>query len=160
MNLDIDVRPALRAIRVPTLVLQRRDELFVGREVGRYVAEQISGAVYEELPGADFLPWAGDRDAILEHARRFLERVWEDRGWEASVRDRVLATVLFTDVADATEKAVELGDARWRELVKDHHALVRTQLVRFRGNEIDTAGTDSLPASMGRRARFGARARS
>ena len=144
MNLDIDIRHVLPSIRVPTLVLQRVDLGFVPREVGRYVAERIPGAAYEELPGADLMPWHGDTAAITGAVERFLTDVQAARTWEEGEPDRVLATVLFTDIVDSTAKAVELGDARWREFVREHHALVRTQLARFHGREVDTAGDGFL----------------
>ncbi len=106
----------------------------------RYLAEHIPGARHVELPGSDHAVFAGDPDPYLVEVERFLTEVWDDRAWEELESDRVLATVLFTDIVDSTAKAVELGDARWRELVQAHHELVRRQLVRHRGTEIDTAG--------------------
>ena len=140
MNMEIDVRGVLSAIRVPTLVVNR-----VGDSPGvvggsRYLAEHIPGARHVELPGSDHAVFAGDPDPYLVEVERFLTEVWDDRAWEELESDRVLATVLFTDIVDSTAKAVELGDARWRELVQAHHELVRRQLVRHRGTEIDTAG--------------------
>jgi pimeloyl-ACP methyl ester carboxylesterase/class 3 adenylate cyclase len=140
MNLEIDIRHTLPTIRVPTLVLQRSEDRFVPPEVGRYVADEIPGAVYEELPGADVVPWLGESDGIIGSVEQFLEGVRDASSWEEVDRDRVLATVLFTDIVDSTAKAAELGDARWRELLRTHHDLVRRQLIRFRGREIDTAG--------------------
>jgi class 3 adenylate cyclase/pimeloyl-ACP methyl ester carboxylesterase len=140
MNLEIDIRHVLPTIRVPTLVLQRSEDRFVPAQVGRYVAEQIPGALYDEVPGADLVPWLGDSRRIVDSVGEFLGEVWDERAWEEAEPDRQLSTVLFTDIADSTAKAVELGDARWRELLREHHALVRRQLVRFRGREIDTAG--------------------
>lgn len=141
MNIEIDIRHVLPTIRVPTLVLQRSEDRFVSPEVGRYVASQIPGAVYEEVPGADLVPWLGESaDTIVESVDQFLQSVRAERGWEDADPDRLLATVFFTDIVDSTSKAVELGDARWRDLLHSHHAIVRRQLVRFRGREIDTAG--------------------
>jgi len=140
MNLEIDIRPVLSTISVPTLVVQRSGDRFVPREVGRYVAEQITGAEYEELPGEDFVPWFGDATAVVDVVERFLKRVCQERPWEDAEPNRVLTTVLFTDIVDATAKAAEVGDHAWRELVVKHHALVRRQLARFRGREVDTAG--------------------
>jgi class 3 adenylate cyclase len=139
MNLEIDIRPILPTIRVPTLVVQRTGDRFVPREVGAYVASQIRGAEYVELAGADFLPWFGDSSAVLESVRRFLTRAWQERADDVE-HERVLTTVLFTDIVDSTARAAELGDRAWRELLTEHHALVRRQLVRFRGVEVDTAG--------------------
>lgn len=140
MNLEIDIRPVLSTIAVPTLVVHRSGDRFVPREVGRYVAAQIPGAEYEELPGEDWIPWFGDAAAVADLVERFLTRVWQERPWEDAELDRVLTTVLFTDIVEATAKATEVGDQAWRELVVKHHALVRRQLARFRGREVDTAG--------------------
>jgi class 3 adenylate cyclase len=139
MNMEIDIRDVLPTVQVPTLVLQRREETFVPPEVARYVADRIPGATYQELPGADFIPWFGDSATIVETIRDFVTRAWTARAWEREP-DRVLATVLFTDVVDSTQTAVEVGDARWRELLETHRRDVRTQLARFRGRELDTAG--------------------
>jgi class 3 adenylate cyclase len=140
MNMEIDVRAVLSAIRVPTLVVNR-----VGDSPGivggsRYLAERIPGARHVELPGVDHAVFAGDPEPYLVEIERFLEEIWEERAWEEAEPERVLATVLFTDIVDSTAKAAELGDARWRDLVQSHHGLVRRQLVRHRGTEIDTAG--------------------
>ena len=105
----------------------------------RYMAERIPGAELVELPGVDHAPWV-DPDQIVEPIAEFLRRVWEERAWEQTEIDRVLATVLFTDIVGSTEKAVELGDREWHELVERHHGVVRSQLARFRGREVDTAG--------------------
>jgi len=140
MNVDIDIRSVLPTIRTPTLVMQRAGDRFVPREVGAYVAGQIPGAEYVELPGRDFLPWIGDAESVASTVQRFLEGVWRERLWEDVQPDRVLTTVLFTDIVDSTARAFELGDRAWRELLTEHHALVRRQLARFRGVEIDTVG--------------------
>ena len=103
------------------------------------MAERIPGARYVELPGGDHLPWLTDGEAILEEVEEFLTGV--RHGPEP---DRVLATVLFTDIVGATEKAAELGDRRWRDLLQQHHAVVRRELARFRGREVDTAGDGFL----------------
>jgi class 3 adenylate cyclase len=140
MNMDIDVRHVLPSIRVPTLVLNRSGDTedIVGGS--RYLAETISGARHVELPGVDHVVFAGDPEPYLVEIERFLGEVWAERAWEEAEHERVLATVLFTDIVDSTAKAAALGDARWRELVQAHHGLVRRQLVRYRGTEIDTAG--------------------
>jgi pimeloyl-ACP methyl ester carboxylesterase len=140
MNMEIDVRHVLPAIRVPTLVLYRVGD---GPDVvggSRYMAERIPGARQVELPGVDHAIFAGDPEPYLVEVEHFLTEIWDERAWEESEPERVLATVIFTDIVDSTAKAVELGDARWRELVQAHHGLVRRQLVRYRGTEIDTAG--------------------
>jgi class 3 adenylate cyclase len=135
MNMEIDVRHVLPAIRVPTLVLHRTDDRVADVRNSRYIAERIPGARAVELPGVDHFAWIGDTERVLAEIGSFLAEVRE--GVEL---DRRLATVLFTDIVGSTEKAAELGDRRWRELVAAHHALVRTQLARFRGEELDTAG--------------------
>ena len=153
MNLAIDVREALSTIRVPTLVIHHEspqprdgeqvggDDLFRQRiEASRYVAERIPGARFVEVPPGDRVVWAVDQSEFLAPVREFLTGAWEAGAWEPAEPDRVLATLLFTDIVGSTERAAELGDARWRDLVQRHHALVRQQLVRFRGREIDTAG--------------------
>ena len=109
-------------------------------EASRYVAERIPGARFVEVPPGDPVVWAVDQSEFLALVREFLTGAWEAGAWEPAEPDRVLATLLFTDIVGSTERAAELGDARWRDLVQRHHALVRQQLVRFRGREIDTAG--------------------
>jgi class 3 adenylate cyclase len=139
MNMLIDVRDALPAIRIPTLVVHHVDDPWCQVERGRDMAERIPGAMYVELPGKGHIPAAADVGPVLDEAERFLHEAWQGGSWEGEP-ERVLATVLFTDIVGSTAKAVELGDARWRELVQAHHGLVRRQLVRYRGTEIDTAG--------------------
>jgi pimeloyl-ACP methyl ester carboxylesterase len=139
MNLDIDVTHVLGAVRVPTLVLHRTGHPFDVRG-GRYLAERIAGARYIELAGDDAFPYLGDSESILTELERFLTGLWQAGAWEEPEPERVLATVLFTDIAGSTEKAAELGDARWRELLQRHNELIRGLLVRFRGRELDTAG--------------------
>jgi class 3 adenylate cyclase len=156
MNSQIDVREILPTIRVPTLVLYRTDARFghgasAWREAGedpihpsdeaRYLAEQIPEARLVELPGGDHLPWVGDTDPLLGEVAEFLTGVPH-----APDPDRVLATILFTDIVESTALAARLGDKRWRDLVGRHNALVRRQLERFRGRELDTAG-DGFVAS-------------
>jgi pimeloyl-ACP methyl ester carboxylesterase len=135
MNTQIDVRDVLPTIRVPTLVLQRAGDRDVNVEEGRWIAAQIPDAKYVELPGDEHLIWAGDVDAVVDEVEEFLtgERPLPEA-------NRVLSTVLFTDVVDSSAHAAELGDRRWREVIGEHHARVRRQLDRFRGREIDTAG--------------------
>jgi pimeloyl-ACP methyl ester carboxylesterase len=135
MNTQIDVRDVLPTIRVPTLIMQRADDRDVKVEEGRWIAAQIPGAKYVELPGDEHLIWAGDVDVVVDEVEEFLTGA--RRGHET---DRVLATVLFTDIVDSTNRAKEIGDRRWRELVDEHHARVRRELERHRGREIDTAG--------------------
>jgi len=135
MNTEIDIRSVLPAIRVPTLVMHRTGDTDVNVEEGRWIADQIPGAKFVEIPGGDHVPWVGDQEAILATTEEFLtgERPLPEA-------DRVLVTVLFTDIVGSTELAAELGDRRWRELLEAHHAEVRKQLGRFRGQEVDTAG--------------------
>ena len=137
MNLAIDVREVLPAVSAPTLVVQRRADPWVRVEHGRYLAEHIPGAAYAELDGDEPLPSAAHVPALLAHVVPFLQEAVTRAAPEP---DKVLATVLFSDIVGSTATAAELGDTRWRELLAAHHALVRAQLARFRGIEIDTAG--------------------
>ncbi len=130
-----DVRGVLPSIQVPTLVLYRRENETEALDSG-YLASHIRAARLVELPGFDHFPWAVHQDATIREVERFLSSV---RAEEADL-DRVLATVLFTDIVGSTEKVAELGDAGWRDLVERHHATVRALLARYRGREIDTAG--------------------
>jgi class 3 adenylate cyclase len=137
VNLDVDIRDVLPLIRVPTLVLQRTEIEGVDVREGRYLADHIPGARLVELPGRDFAPQLGDTDRIVSELRGFLASA--DEQWQAE-SDRVLATVLFTDIVEATTRAAELGDSAWRELLHRHHDAIRSQLSRYRGHEVDTAG--------------------
>ena len=139
MNGEIDVRHVLPAIQVPTLILHRTGDRVTLIEQARVMAQRISGAKLVELPGADHVPTVGDSDALVDEIEEFLTGV--RHGPEP---DRVLATVLFTDIVAATETAARVGDRRWRELLAQHHALVRRELGRFRGREIDTTGDGFL----------------
>ena len=139
MNKEIDIRHVLPAVRVPTLVLHGELDTVVPLDAARYVASRIPAARLVVLPGIGHLAFRGG-DEITDEIRRFITEVRESGAWEESEPDRALATVLFTDIVGSTAKAVELGDARWRELLADHHSLIRRQLVRFRGRELDTAG--------------------
>lgn len=132
---ETDASQTLPVIRVPTLVLHREGDLVARASSGRYVAERIKDAKYVELAGSDHCAWVGDSDAILDQVEEFVtgERSSADP-------DRVLATVLFTDIVASTEKLAAVGDRRWRELLEQHHGIVRGQLAKFRGREIDTAG--------------------
>jgi pimeloyl-ACP methyl ester carboxylesterase/class 3 adenylate cyclase len=132
---DVDVREVLPAIHVPTLVIHRADDAIVPTRQARYVADQIDGARFVELPGIDHLPFIGDADAILDEIEEF---VTGTRPIPAS--DTVLATVLFTDIVDSTSRQAALGDLGWKRLVEQHHATVRDLLKRYRGMEQDTAG--------------------
>jgi pimeloyl-ACP methyl ester carboxylesterase len=140
MNKDIDIRDVLPAVRVPTLVLHGADDEIVPAEAARYLASRIPGARFVELPGVGHLALGGPADRIGVETSRFLTDVWESGGWDDAEPDRMLATVLFTDIVDATQKALDLGDRAWRELLERHHSIVRRELTRFRGREIDTVG--------------------
>jgi class 3 adenylate cyclase len=140
MNLAIDVRDVLPAIRVPTLVLHNAFDPWVKVGNGRYLAEHIHGATYVELPEEGHIPSAATSGPVLDEMERFLRRAWDAGAWEESEPERVLATVLFTDIVGSSERATALGDRDWRKVLEQHHELVRRQLVRFRGREVDTAG--------------------
>ncbi len=137
-NLDVDVRDVLPLIRVPTLVLQRAELGPLARS-GRYLAERIPGARLVELPGRDFGPMFGDQERLFKELEAFLTTITAQAS-PTPEPDRVLATVLFTDIVDATARAAQLGDSAWRRLLEEHHELVRSQLQQFRGREMDTAG--------------------
>jgi class 3 adenylate cyclase len=134
MAFDIDVRHVAPAVRVPTLILHAADDRVCHVENARFLARTIPDARYVELPGADHVPWF-EPDVVLAEIREFLTGQRE-----AGTPDRVLATVLFTDLVGSTALASELGDRRWRDLIEQHHAFVRRELARFDGREIDTAG--------------------
>jgi pimeloyl-ACP methyl ester carboxylesterase len=135
MNTAIDIRQLLSAIRVPTLILHRTGDLDIDVRGSRWMAGQIAGAKYVELPGDNHLPWVGGQDALLDEVEEFLTGV--RRGPDP---DRVLATILFTDIVDSTQRASELGDRAWRDLLEQHHRVVRAELERYRGREIDNSG--------------------
>jgi class 3 adenylate cyclase len=139
MTMSVDVRPLLQQIAVPTLVMHRIGDRINTLDQGRYLAERIPGARWVELPGDDFLLWAGDTDVIVDEVEEFLTG---RRGGAAPTR--VVATVMFTDVVDSTERAQELGDRGWADLLEVHNARIRAQLHRFGGHEIDTAGDGFL----------------
>ena len=134
-----DVRHVLPAIRVPTLVIHRTESLFAPVDGGRYIAEQIPGARFVEVPGIDTYIWAGDVEPIVGEVEEFLTG-----SRHVPELDRVLATVMFTDIVGSTGRAVEMGDAAWKELIGHHDALVRRELKLFRGEEVDTAGDGFL----------------
>ena len=139
MNAEIDVRPILESIRVPTLVVHRSGDRTIPVEAGRYLAEHIPKASLVEVPGDDHLPWIGDPDRVLGEIEEFLTGVRHH-----AEPDRVLATVLFTDIVGSTKRAAELGDKAWGELLHAHHAVVREQLARYGGHEMGTAGDGFL----------------
>jgi pimeloyl-ACP methyl ester carboxylesterase len=139
-NYEIDVRHLLSTIQAPTLILHRAGDKLVPVSSGRYLAEHIPGAKYVELPGTDHMVLdqetqdviADEIEELITGTRRRLEP------------DRVLATVMFTDIVRSTERAAELGDARWRELLGNYYAVLRKELTAFRGHEINTAGDGLL----------------
>jgi len=134
MNSSIDVREVLPAVRVPTLVLHRTHDADAHVEEGRYLAERIPGARFVELDGEDHVPWIA-ADQIVDEVEEFLTGVRPGPS-----ADRVLATVLFTDVVGSTDRAAELGDRAWRELLGRHDALVEREVGRHGGLVVDTAG--------------------
>jgi class 3 adenylate cyclase len=140
MNKEIDVRHVLPAVRVPTLVLRGSEDTVLPPDLARYVASRIPTARLVEIPGIGHLALGKSIARLAQEVERFLREVWEAGGWEEEEPDRVLATVLFTDIVGSTAKAVELGDRAWRELLERHHTLIRRELVRFRGAELDVAG--------------------
>ena len=141
MFMEIDVRDILPQIQAPTLVLHRRGDRVVNVNAGRYLAEHIPGARFVELPGIDHAVWAGNTESVVGEIQQHLTGA---RTASPAELDRVLATVLFTDVVGSTERASELGDQRWRELLERHNALVREALARFRGREVKTIGDGFL----------------
>ncbi len=132
---DIDVRSVLPTITAPTLVLHRSGDRLIDPANGRYLAEQIPQARFVELPGHDHLPFVGDFDAMLDEIEEFLTG-----SVGTHEPDRILATVMFTDIAESTELASKLGDRRWRDLLETHNTIVRKQLARYAGNEVKTIG--------------------
>jgi pimeloyl-ACP methyl ester carboxylesterase len=139
MNTQIDIRAALPTIHVPTLILHRVGDQVANVEEGRFLAQHIPGARLVELPGDDHIPWVGDQGVVLDEIQEFLTGVRP-----AVDIDRVLATVLFTDIVASTETAARLGDRAWRALLDRHHAMVRKELARFRGHEVNTTGDGFL----------------
>jgi class 3 adenylate cyclase/alpha-beta hydrolase superfamily lysophospholipase len=133
--LSLDIDQLLPAIQAPTLVLHRRDVASVPAEAVRRGASLIPNARYVELPGSDLYPIFGDVEAVLGEIEEFLTGTRP-----AAPSDRVLATVLFTDIVGSTQRAQELGDRRWRDLIEAHNAVVRKLLAQFDGVEVDTAG--------------------
>lgn len=131
-----DVRSLLPTLGVPTLVLHRRDARLISVDHGRYLAEHLPDVRYHELPGEDTLYWVGDTDPMLDEIEEFLTgtRGAGDSG------ERVLATVLFTDIVESTDRIAELGDRGWRDLLDHHDRVVRRQIERFGGREVNTVG--------------------
>jgi DNA-binding SARP family transcriptional activator/pimeloyl-ACP methyl ester carboxylesterase len=138
LNTEVDIRAVLPSVRVPTLVLHRTGDV-LPVEGARWLAGQIAGARFVELPGADHWPWLSDPDELIDEAEEFLTGERRDRE-----PDRALATVLFTDIVGSTERATALGDRRWRDVLEQHDRLVRRELERYRGREVNTTGDGML----------------
>lgn len=141
---DLDVRELLPQIHVPTLVMHRNGDTAWDPRHSRYIAERIPGARYVELEGTDSLPFLGDSDAIVEEIEQFL--TGGRAGGEAT---RALLTVMFTDIVDATPRAAELGDSRWRDLLARHDEDLRKELRHFEGREVKTVGDGFLATFAG-----------
>ncbi len=139
MNTEIDIRNILPAIHVPALIIHRTGDIDIDVNGSKYLANKIPGAKFVEVKGNDHLLWVGNYEEILDEIEVFLTG---EHKYAQS--ERVLATVLFTDIVGSTEHVVELGDERWLNLLKNHDALVRKELSRFRGREIDTTGDGFL----------------
>jgi class 3 adenylate cyclase len=137
---EIDVRPILSAIQAPTLVLHRTGDPIEDVAAGRDFAAGVPGAQFVELPGDDWPAWAGDQALVAGHVEAFVQGIQR----EAARLDRVLTTVLFTDIVGSTERATAIGDERWRVLLGAHHAKVRALVSRYRGTERDTNGDGFL----------------
>ena len=146
MNKEIDVRDVLSAVRVPTLVMHGSDDQIVPVEVGKYTAHHLRSARFVELAGVGHLALGAGRERIQAEIEQFLRGVWEGGGWEEAEPDRMLATVMFTDIVESTTAAIDLGDRRWHELLERHNTLVRRHLLRYRGREIATTGDGFLAA--------------
>jgi pimeloyl-ACP methyl ester carboxylesterase len=141
MNLEIDVRHVLPIINVPTLILHRIGDRLTPVDQARYMSKCIQGAKLVELAGVDHTPYVGDVDAVLEEIEEFLTGIRS-----GAEPDRILATVLFTDIVGSTRRAAEMGDRNWAELLQQHRVIVRRELARFRGREVNTAGDGFLIA--------------
>jgi class 3 adenylate cyclase len=135
----VDIRRLLGSIRVPTLLLHRTGDQFIDVHTSRYMAQRIPGARLVELPGDDHLPFFGDQDAVVALTQEFLTGTLP-----VADPDRMLATVLFTDLVDSTRLATELGDRRWHRTLEQHNKVVRANLARFRGREVKTTGDGFL----------------
>jgi class 3 adenylate cyclase len=135
---DIDVRPILSSLRVPTLVIHRGQTPLVSIGQGRYLAEHIPGARYVEQDDDSHLPWLGDAEGLVAAVEEFLV------GARPARSDRVLATVMFSDIVGSTEQAARLGDKRWKDLLTTHDAVVRQEIERHRGREIKSLGDGAL----------------
>jgi class 3 adenylate cyclase len=139
MNSEIDIRPILPSIRVPTFIIHRQGDVRVNVEAGRFMARQIPNAKYVELPGSDHTLWTGETERVLDAVEEFLT------GSRSAIEsDRVLATVLFTDIVNSTKRAETIGDRAWHDVLDRHNALVRREISRHRGHEVRTMGDGFL----------------
>lgn len=141
MNTLADIRPVLPTIRVPALIMNRIEDGDVKSDEARFIASQIPGASLKLFAGADHVPWVGQTEDILGEIEQFLTGARH-----ADSRDRVLATILSTDIVGSTELVARFGDRSWRDLLVQHHTMVRRELERYKGREIDTAGDGFLAA--------------
>jgi class 3 adenylate cyclase len=139
VSLELDVRAVLPSVHVPTLILQREEQPFVRVGHGRYLADNIAGAKYVELPGGQLQPWGADDTIILDEIEEFVTGVPPTHE-----PDRVLATVLFTDIVSSTEHAAAVGDKKWLGVLEAHNRTVRREIERYRGREVATAGDGFL----------------
>jgi class 3 adenylate cyclase len=135
----VDIRGVLGAVRAPTLVLHRSGDRMADIQASRYMADRLPAATFRELPGDDHFPFFGDQDAVVALTQEFLTGTMP-----AVEPDRMVLTVLFTDIVGSTARATELGDRRWRRLLEEHDTVVRSNLARFRGREIETTGDGFL----------------
>jgi class 3 adenylate cyclase/alpha-beta hydrolase superfamily lysophospholipase len=139
MNMGIDIRDILPSIQIPTIVLHRTGDQAVEIEQGQYLAKNIPGAKFLELSGEDHLWWVGDSESIVNEIQEFL--TGEQPPMEI---DRVLATVLFTDIVDSTKRTAEMGDSRWKDVLDTHNAVMVKEINRFRGRTIRSTGDGYL----------------
>ena len=130
MNSEIDVRPILPSIRVPTLIVHREADANVNVEAGRYLAHQIPNAKYVELPGNDHLLWVGNTERVVDEVEKFLTG-----SRHTPEPDRVLATVLFTDIVGSTKRVEAIGDRAWHDLLDRHNEIVRREVLRHRQSQ-------------------------
>ena len=138
-NMDIDIRPILRSVQAPTLVLHRVGDNVVRVQHGRYLAENLPGAKYVELDGGDHWPWFGDTEEVVEEVEEFLTGARH-----VPAAERVLATVMFTDIVGSTERLAQLGDRSWKQLLDQHDAVTSRQVERFRGRSVKHTGDGVL----------------
>jgi class 3 adenylate cyclase len=136
MYMETDIRGLLGAVAVPTLVMHRAEDTAERVEQAHYIGERIPGAKVVVLPGDEHAPFVGNADLVLRELQTFCASI----SAEEDEFDRMLATVLFTDIVGSTDRLADLGDHAWRDLVEQHHSRVRGLLARYRGTEVDTAG--------------------